>query len=382
MEEDKLARSFREKLRGHECDVPEELWTKIAAELPSGGFRVRRRRYYAAAAVLAMAVALGCVLMVLRHESKPVAGEQPALAVSAPAVESRQPAPFAAAAVPDTARDEVLPLPQQPVASTVERPDAVVAEVAGETAQPATDEQPAPTPMLAEMDKPLVIDAPDVDVDDAALFDDRAFAAVLQSAGKSVQPRNWLSVRAYATPSDVAPVPYVTRAAAAEMVYHHKMPLSVAATFEKRFGRWGVGTGVTYTYMHSDYEMEGNLRKGSQSLHYLGVPLYVSFYIAKVKRFSFYASAGGEVDFNIAGCMKESSESSVYATASTRGVRDKKPQFSVQARVGAAFELMSYVDLYVEPTLGYYFHHDTPVHSVWNDRPWNVGLSLGLRTGF
>ena len=235
---------------------------------------------------------------------------------------------------------------------------------------------------LAIADKPAKIVLPKILSDDTLQYDHTAYAAVMSSAGKSLLPRNWLSVKANAMRSDVSPVQYIMRAGAQEIVYRHKMPLSVTASFEKRFGRWGVGTGVAYTFMTSNYEMADNQRRGTQTLHYLGVPLYVSFHIAQVKRFSFYASAGGEVDFNIAGVQKESSESQAFHTMKEKKVRDKKPQLSVQARVGAAFELMRHLDLYIEPTLGYYFHHESPIHSVWGDRPWNVSLSLGVRTGF
>lgn len=384
MKEDKIAACFKKKLSGHECDVPEMLWDKVEAELPPvRGFKTRRYRYIclAAAAVAILIVGVSSFWLIWRAPS-------PLQDTAAIAV------------VTEKYETEVSPeqrnVPEAGSRVSVQ-PGVTASRVYAEAVQSATEisrnevkeparvvDQPvcSTTHAVSVVDKPVKVVLPEMETDDVSQYDPQALAVIMHSAGKPALPSHWLSVKANAMRADVAPVQYVMRAGAQEIIYHHKMPLSVTASFEKRFGRWGVGTGVSYTFMTSDYEMADNERLGTQTLHYLGIPLYVSFNIAKVKRFSFYASAGGEADFNIAGRQKESIESLAYETIKEKKVCDKKPQLSVQARVGAAFELMSHLDLYIEPTLGYYFHHESSVHSIWNDRPWNVSLSLGLRTGF
>lgn len=384
MKEDKIAACFKEKLREYECEVPEQLWDKVEAGLPPvSRFRTHRRRYYCLAGAAAVALVVGVLsFWKIWHETPSVQDKPDAVIMADGYV------PHHMSLKPDKGEERnlvqeqsVAPLrslyaeAQPSAADTSSRETGRSEEVAEEPVRPEKHH-------LAIADKPAKIVLPKILSDDTLQYDHTAYAAVMSSAGKSLLPRNWLSVKANAMRSDVSPVQYIMRAGAQEIVYRHKMPLSVTASFEKRFGRWGVGTGVAYTFMTSNYEMADNQRRGTQTLHYLGVPLYVSFHIAQVKRFSFYASAGGEVDFNIAGVQKESSESQAFHTMKEKKVRDKKPQLSVQARVGAAFELMRHLDLYIEPTLGYYFHHESPIHSVWSDRPWNVSLSLGVRTGF
>lgn len=65
MKEDKIADYFKQKLTGHQCDVPDELWCKVEANLPPvQPFHTRRRYYYLAAAAFAalvIGVAFSCL---------------------------------------------------------------------------------------------------------------------------------------------------------------------------------------------------------------------------------------------------------------------------------------------------------------------------------
>ncbi len=370
MKNDKFAADIKEKLSHHECDVPDGMWEKIEVGLPTPVIlRSRRYRYYAVAAVLAAVVGVTLFFNYL-HTDMPATEELPVVLAEVP-----ESTPVIT---------PIVSMIAEPVIAKAEHP--IVETIPTEVSHPVT--QPKVEPIVAEPVKPkemplaAIENMPESLPEIEPLFDELAMNHIMSIASKEVMPRNYLSVKAQATRAATVPSPYATRSGDNEIVYRHNMPLSVTASFEKRFGRWGVGTGITYTYMSADYEISDNQRKGTQYLHYLGIPLYVSFQVARIKRFSFYASAGGEVDFNISGIQRESTESAAYPEIKEVSVRDEKPQFSVQAHIGAAFELLSHLDLYIEPTLGYYFPNKSTTHSIWHDRLWNVSLSLGLRTGF
>ncbi len=380
MNDDKLDNIFRNKLLGHECDVPDSVWNNIENRLPAPLSLHSRFRIYAVAAVVA-AVVMGASIFVFQVDWRddralPPTQRYPvaALEKAIPDTHPESPASFASAAE----KSLLAAAPARQLVAEVVAPDDV---------KPVGCEQHAEAKPLAVDEEELMVaasEAPAMKIDESEpLFDELAMEAISQAIVKNRVPRNWFSVKANAmTAATTTPVQYVTRAGAARMTCRHNMPLAVTASFEKRFGRWGVGSGLTYTYQSADYEMSDNARKGSQTLHYLGIPLYVSFQVAQVKRFSFYASAGGEVDFNIAGIRHESSDSQAYPELKQESIRDKAPQFSVQAHIGAAFELFKQFDLYLEPTLGYYIPNHSTVNSIWQDRSWNVSLSLGLRKGF
>ncbi len=380
MNDDKLDNIFRNKLLGHECDVPDSVWNNIENRLPAPLSLHSRFRIYAVAAVVA-AVVMVVSIFVFQVDWRddralPPTQRYPvaALEKAIPDTHPESPASFASAAE----KSLLAAAPARQLVAEVVAPDDV---------KPVGCEQHAEAKPLAVDEEELMVaasEAPAMKIDEREpLFDELAMEAISQAIVKNRVPRNWFSVKANAiTAATTTPVQYVTRAGAARMTCRHNMPLAVTASFEKRFGRWGVGSGLTYTYQSADYEMSDNARKGSQTLHYLGIPLYVSFQVAQVKRFSFYASAGGEVDFNIAGIRHESSDSQAYPELKQESIRDKVPQFSVQAHIGAAFELFKQFDLYLEPTLGYYIPNHSTVNSIWQDRSWNVSLSLGLRKGF
>ena len=373
MKDDRLINRMKDILSGHEHDVPDDVWKKIEAGLPAtpAGLRLRFRKYYAVAAMLAAVVALTLFLTHQQQDVLPPTTQSPVTIVE-------KSAPVGLldihAAIPQSV-DEPLAVvsPEQQIVKSSEQKTDVLSQSFDVESISVDDAEmlvaTTETPVLKISEKEPV-------------FDEQAMAAISRAMTNKI-PRNWFSVKANAmTAGTTTPVQYITRAGATHMTYRHNMPLALTASFEKRFGRWGIGSGLTYTFMSADYEMPENARKGTQSLHYLGIPVYVSFQVAQVKRFSFYASAGGEVDFNISGTQRESSDSQAYPLLKEESVRDKKPQFSVQAHIGAAFELFKRLDLYVEPTLGYYIPNNSATHSIWHDRPWNVSLSLGLRKGF
>jgi hypothetical protein len=57
-------------------------------------------------------------------------------------------------------------------------------------------------------------------------------------------------------------------------------------------------------------------------------------------------------------------------------------QFSVQAKLGAALTLYKQTELYLEPHIAYYIENNSSIHNIWKDKPFNFGLTLGIRTGF
>ena len=63
-------------------------------------------------------------------------------------------------------------------------------------------------------------------------------------------------------------------------------------------------------------------------------------------------------------------------------LKHENVQFSVQANVGAALSLYKSVELYLEPYMAYYFENNSSIHNIWKDKPFNFGLTLGIRTGF
>lgn len=165
--------------------------------------------------------------------------------------------------------------------------------------------------------------------------------------------------------------------------YDHKMPISIGFNVEKRWkNSWGLESGLSYTLLRSDYHSTDNTQFGEQVLHYVGVPLQVTYRFAEVGLFGFYAAAGPKIDINVSGKRTEFAENETAKADATAKVRDKYPQFSLLLRGGAACKIVNHLELYLEPSLAYYIPNGGDMATLWQDKPISFVLQVGLRSSF
>ncbi len=177
----------------------------------------------------------------------------------------------------------------------------------------------------------------------------------------------------------------VSALAVKETEYDHRFPLSFGLTVRKRLGaRWGVETGLVYTYLSSKAEMEGTYRyKVKQQLHYLGVPVAFTYTPYRTQRFEFYLRAGATADFNIGGKRTTDIVSaSGNGTTATERFRTESVQWSASGNAGIMYNVSPTVGFYFEPGVGYYFENTHQAESYWTENPWNFNMRLGIRTNF
>ena len=165
--------------------------------------------------------------------------------------------------------------------------------------------------------------------------------------------------------------------------FTHKAPISVGLTIEKHLGKhWGVESGIVYTLLCSDYKTQSLSQEGKQELHYIGIPLQAIYRFARAGNFSFYAAAGPKIDFNVSGRRTETARNGIASSNGTEDIRDKKPQWSLQLRAGAAYAFIPQLELYAEPSMAYYINNKSDIPDLWKDKPLNFIFQVGLRTNF
>lgn len=158
-----------------------------------------------------------------------------------------------------------------------------------------------------------------------------------------------------------------------EKVKHH-FPISVGVQVG-----WGVteclriNTGVVYTNVSSDFinSSYNTTQVTTQTLHYVGVPVNISYDFWQTKRFKTYVTAGGEADFNV----KNHTESDGEAMAS----KHDRTQWSANASLGAQFDIIPQLGIYVEPGAKYYFDNGSQIENTFKDKKLNFNLQFGLR---
>ena len=143
-------------------------------------------------------------------------------------------------------------------------------------------------------------------------------------------------------------------------------------------------SGVVYTLLRSKekYYEADILANSKQNLHFVGIPLSLSYTIANWKRVFFYVSVGGMGEWNFAGKKISTIIVDELETIKNEKVRMKEPLWSVNSRLGADYPLWKFLHLYGEVGVSYYFDTPKSIETIRSDKPFNVSLQAGLRLGF
>lgn len=165
--------------------------------------------------------------------------------------------------------------------------------------------------------------------------------------------------------------------------YKHRLPVRVGLNVAYRLtDRLSVESGVSYTRLSSDMKdgTKDNYSSGSQKLDYIGVPLNVKYRAFGYRRLSVYASAGLLTEKCVSG--KTTHEYVISGEKKKHEAEDvaAKPwQLSVNAALGAQFDVLRNVGVYVEPGVSYYFDDRSPLSTIYKEKPLNFNFNLGVR---
>lgn len=165
--------------------------------------------------------------------------------------------------------------------------------------------------------------------------------------------------------------------------YKHRLPVRVGLNVAYRLtDRLSVESGVSYTRLSSDMKdgTKDNYSSSSQKLDYIGVPLNVKYRAFGYRRLSVYASAGLLTEKCVSGkTTHEYVTSGEKKKHETEDVAAKPWQISVNAALGAQFDVLRNVGVYVEPGVSYYFDDRSPLSTIYKEKPLNFNLNLGVR---
>ncbi|MDD6252985.1 MAG: outer membrane beta-barrel protein [Bacteroidales bacterium] len=168
--------------------------------------------------------------------------------------------------------------------------------------------------------------------------------------------------------------------------YSHKIPVKMGLSARYGFGRFGIETGLTYSILSSDIKIgdEGQTwSKGTQTLHYLGIPLNLSFDIIDKRFFTLYVSAGGMGEKSVKGRLhKDEYENGKFVRSTDSGVKPKELQWSVNAAAGFQVNILRQLGIFVEPGVSHRFANGSKIQSVYTDKPTDFSLGFGLRYDF
>lgn len=171
--------------------------------------------------------------------------------------------------------------------------------------------------------------------------------------------------------------------------YSHNIPVKVGLTARYNItDRLGVETGLTYSILSSSVktgnsETGKNWSTGSQTLHYLGIPLNISFNILNSRYLNIYVTGGGMMEKSISGSIKtDEYVDGKFDRTLTTNISPKGLQWSVNAAAGVQANILPQLGFFVEPGVSHHFKNGSRVRSIYTDKPTDFSLGFGLRYSF
>ena len=169
-----------------------------------------------------------------------------------------------------------------------------------------------------------------------------------------------------------------------EVRLQHRMPLNVGLSLSVPLGeRLALTTGLNYSYLYSSSEQSFSAGTAhiTRALHYIGVPVGLTYTFYRAGGFGFYVQGGGMVEKGVAW-----RETQGFADAGDSGRestlrRIKGVQFSVSAAAGVSYNFNRHIGLYVEPGVGYYFRQKDQPASYRTVHPTSFSVKVGVRFG-
>lgn len=165
--------------------------------------------------------------------------------------------------------------------------------------------------------------------------------------------------------------------------YEHHLPIRIGLSVAYALtDRLSISSGLTYTRLSSDIKDASRESKyiGEQRLHYVGIPVNVSYKVASSRWISLYGTAGVLAEKCVSGTTDEGYvENNTMKYTNTQDISSKPLQMSVNAGVGIQFDIIDNVGIYAEPGLSYYFDDGSALQTIYKEKPLNFNLNVGVR---
>ena len=150
----------------------------------------------------------------------------------------------------------------------------------------------------------------------------------------------------------------------------YDFPVNFTLTVRRNITRrLSVETGLSYTFLHT---WGGSGMSTSEiKLHYLGIPFKAIYTLYGGRVVSFYGSAGGMAEMQVAGRL--------ITAKGEWNIRNSRVQWSVGAAAGMNVALGRRVGIFAEPGVAYFFDEGSGIPTIRKAKPFNFNMQLGLR---
>lgn len=163
---------------------------------------------------------------------------------------------------------------------------------------------------------------------------------------------------------------------------HHNKPITIGIAVNKRIGgKFSIETGLKYSFLKSDFRLgTGNyFVDKEQKLHYLGIPLNVSYQLIRYKKLSAYSSAGITLHIPIFGKTTADYITDGISVYANDWKVTPPTQWTTNISLGIQYQFVPNVNLFVEPTLNWYIPNGSNIKNSWTEHPFTFTVPIGIR---
>ena len=161
----------------------------------------------------------------------------------------------------------------------------------------------------------------------------------------------------------------------------HYLPFTISVAAQHRFNNHlGIESGLNYTLLSSQFVL-GEINAGivdNQKIHYLGIPLKVSYNWLNSKHWDIYSSAGFTFEFPVNATLSTDyrlKKSLYFKTESF-----KAPcQWSMSAGAGVQYNIGSHFGIFAEPNVQYFIPNGSDIKTYRTEHPFSITLPIGIR---
>lgn len=167
----------------------------------------------------------------------------------------------------------------------------------------------------------------------------------------------------------------------------HERPLTLQLSLSRQLNsHWSLATGLSYTRMKSTFESgnENTIIHRTQQLHYLGIPLKLGYRVVGGNRWNLYTTGGVQFDIPVSARLTTQyiyggSYAPIGNSPDIDATISAPWQWSVGVGIGAQYQIVPHLNVYLEPSLNYFIPTSTDVESYRTEHPFDLSLPFGIR---
>ena len=163
---------------------------------------------------------------------------------------------------------------------------------------------------------------------------------------------------------------------------HHNLPFTFSLALQHRLiNRWSVESGLSYTRLTSQFTI-GEPFAGivdNQEIHYLGIPLKVSYDWLNNRQWSIYTSLGFTMEIPIYSSVSTDfvlNGSSILCQKQSLNV---PLQWSAGFGFGLQYNITPHFGLFTEPSVQYFIPDGSSIKTYRTEHPYNFSIPIGFR---